>query len=74
MCLVLPTVFKLLLVYNHSTQTTMCSLLVLDIFVKWYVVSVLQTVLCFPYLGGVIELGVTELVIFCGTRVLNFSV
>ncbi|KAF9687823.1 hypothetical protein SADUNF_Sadunf02G0133200 [Salix dunnii] len=30
--------------------------------ITWLVTSILQTVVCFPYLEGVIELGVTELV------------
>ena len=33
--------------------------------ITWLVASILQTVACFPYLEGVIELGVTELVISC---------
>jgi hypothetical protein len=31
--------------------------------ITWLVTSILQTVVCFPYLEGVMELGVTELVI-----------
>jgi len=47
---------------NNSTLETMYSSLVWASFSLFFF-SILQTVICFPYLGGVIELGVTELVI-----------
>ncbi|KAJ6679674.1 TRANSCRIPTION FACTOR TT8 [Salix purpurea] len=51
-----------MLAYNIQHPQPNSHLLCFCSDIAWLVISILQTVVCFPYLEGVIELGVTELV------------